>query len=235
MLLQSSRKALITSLLLFLFVHSYSQWNVIYTSTMTPGFSPNQIDYTKDSAIFVSTAKNFFYSKNNGASFTPTNSFVITPGLWNFNNSSFSDISFSTKDTGVIGGETYSFPSYSALALSSTGSFTNWVHDSSLSINISSAKINSIKHFDNKIIYAFDNKTNIFYSSDNGHSWILKKQIENSPNKFGFSMCMVDEQQGYFATKHGLYKTIDGGQTMIQLNSIPAAYLNYVKKSGSEM
>lgn len=208
----------------------FSQWNTIYTSTVSSVSNPFQICYTTDSAIFITTKKEFIYSKNNGTSFTNTNSFVTTPTVTIYDNyREFSDISFADQDTGSIGG--YSSPNIDfPFAQTSTGTFNIWKLNHSITPTSPQTKINSIKHFKNQKVYAFDSGSNLYFSSDGGNSWILKKTINSTSPIWGFTMCMVDEQIGYFSTLQGLYKTTDAGQTISHLPGFPSSYLSNIKK-----
>lgn len=217
--------------LIIISTYANAQWNTIYTSTVTSLSYPYQLSYTTDSAIFVATKKEFIYSKNNGLSFTGTNSFVTTPTVSAYNtHHDFADISFANKDTGSIVGHSnvgaYSFP----FAQSSTGNFTSWNLNHTIIPSASLIKINTVKHFKNKKVYAFDNNTNLYYSTNGGSSWILKNTINTATPIYGFGMSMVNEQLGYFATQQGIFKTTDGGLTKSYVPGFPSAYLYNIIK-----
>lgn len=218
--------------ILTIIIHSeaYSQWNTIYTTTVTSNSYPYQVNYTRDSAIFITTKKDFIYSKNNGISFIGTNSFVTTPTVSTYNTyREFTDISFANKDTGSIVGFS-NLSSGFPFAQSSTGTFSSWILNHTIIPTSALTKINSVKHFKNQKVYAFDNNTNIYYSANSGATWILKNTINNSAPIFGFGMSMVDEENGYFATQQGIFKTIDGGQTTTFVPGFPMAYLYNIIK-----
>lgn len=210
---------------------AYAQWNTIYTTTVTSTLYPYQINYTKDSAIFVSAKKDFIYSKNNGGSFVSTNSFVTIPTVSSYDTyREFADISFATKDTGSIAGFSYIGGYNYPFTQNSTGTFSSWNLNHPITPNASLYRINTIKHFKNQKVYAFDNNTNLYYSSDGGSSWILKNTIVTSTGAQGIAMSLIDEQTGYFATGKGIYKTTDGGLTFNFLLDFPSSYLYNIKK-----
>lgn len=210
--------------------YANAQWNTIYTSTVASLSYPYQLSYTADSAIFIASKKDFLFSKNNGLSFIGTNSFVTTPTVNTYNTyKEFADISFANKDTGAIAGASDA-GIYYPFVQNATGTFTSWTLNHPITPTAALAKINSVKHFKNQKVFAFDNVTNLYYSSDGGISWALKNSINTASPIFGFGMCMLDEQQGYFATRQGIYKTTDGGQTFSYLPGFPLAYLSNIKK-----
>lgn len=220
----------LTFFLLILANNSYSQWNTIYTSTVASLSYPYQLSYTKDSAIFIASKKDFLYSKNNGISFVGTNSFVTTPTVSTYDSyKEFADISFANKDTGTIAGASNA-GIYYPFAQNATGNFTSWILNHPIIPTAAFTKINSVKHFKNQKVFAFDNLTNLYYSSDGGTNWVLKNTINTANPIFGFGMSMVNEQQGYFATRQGIYKTTDGGQTITYISGFPSSYLNNIIK-----
>ena len=205
-----------------------AQWNIIYTATATTS-SAFKIDYTLDSAIFVSSQKDFFYSKNNGSTFNTTTSFVTTPtvGIYNTNRE-FMAISFVNKDTGVIVGASMVSGTPTPFTQASTGTFSNWTLNHPIISTAQLSRMNSVNYFKNQSAYCFDNSTNIYFSADAGNSWILKNKIAVSGT--GFAMHMINDQQGYFATYQGIYKTLDGGTTITQVTGIPFAYTYNIKR-----
>jgi hypothetical protein len=222
---------ILTGFLIILSTVAHAQWTTIYTTSVASTSVPYQICYTSDSAIFVSSKKEFIYSKNNGLAFTVNNSFITTPTVTIYNTyREFSDISFTNKDTGSITGYSNVSGTYYPFAQSSTGLFASWTLNHPITTTAPLSKINEVKHFKNQKVYAFDNNTNIYYSANGGTSWILKNTVSTTSPIFGYGMSMVDDQQGYYATRQGIYKTTDGGQTINLISGFPSTYLYFIKK-----
>lgn len=205
-----------------------AQWNVIYTGTATTSSAFN-IDYTPDSAIFVSAKKDLFYSKNNGSSFTTNTSFVTTPTVAAYNtNREFMAISFSNKDTGIIAGASIVSGTAYPFTQASTGPFSSWTLNHTIIPTAQLSRLNSVACFKSNAAYAFDNATNIYFSADGGNNWVFKNKIAAAGT--GFAMSMINDQQGYFATYQGIFKTLDGGTTIAQVTGIPFAFTYNIRR-----
>ncbi|MFL5754612.1 MAG: T9SS type A sorting domain-containing protein, partial [Bacteroidia bacterium] len=187
--------------------------------------TPYNIDYTGDSAIFLTSKSRLFYSKNNGASFSTISSFTTVPSNSNYLNHNFTCLSFCDKDSGVIGGYIGTVPMVQA----STGTFNSWNLASPVDATIPNGNVTAVVRFKNNLIYLLDNKGHFYASRNNGTSWQLKHTITGTSGFISNSMSFSDSLNGFFFTNQKVYQTTDGGITLTQVSNLPGGYMTVNK------
>jgi hypothetical protein len=211
-------KKILTVLLVCFSFLGYAQWYTVNSfSIVTSG--PYNLDYTADSAIFITSQQALYFSKNNGASFTTISSPSTTPTNAGYSNRIFSDISFANKDTGIIGGDVYN-GGYSTLAMIGTGTYSNW-RLAALVAGSGAMNVVSVKSFGKKTAYIYDYANNFCVTHNNGTSWQLKNVITGVT---GCDMSFVDSLNGYFCSNAGNYKTTNGGTTISAAGNFPSGF-----------
>jgi photosystem II stability/assembly factor-like uncharacterized protein len=194
------------------------QWNQIYSST--PYAFINNIDYLQDSSVFVSIDKSVFFSLNNGNTFSLQSTFTISPTDPNYGNRIFADISYLNKDTGAVGGV---ISGGSSFVQTINAPSSTWKYKTPLLVSGGNTAI-AVKYFPNNIIYAFDNKVNLFASYNSGSTWIWKNKLSNNFAAASYDMSFADSLNGYFFTNVGNFRTIDGGKTISAINLLPGNF-----------